>query len=59
LRSWAEDALTGSDVYTSGLVDADVVGRYWREHLSGKRNWQHRLWSIIVLTHWQRHWLGT
>jgi asparagine synthase (glutamine-hydrolysing) len=59
LRSWAEDALTGNNVQTGGLVDADVVGRYWREHLSGKRNWQHRLWSIIVLTHWQRQWLGS
>lgn len=56
LRAWAERDL--AQVAAGGLVRSGPVARRWREHLSGRRNWQLSLWGIVVLAHWQRRWLG-
>lgn len=56
LREWAEDLLDERRLRDAGLVDPAPVRRIWSEHLSGRRNWQYRLWNILVLEAWREEW---
>jgi asparagine synthase (glutamine-hydrolysing) len=56
LRAWAEDLLDERRLRQAGLVDPVPVRQRWREHLSGRRNWQYALWTILMLEAWRRHW---
>jgi asparagine synthase (glutamine-hydrolysing) len=56
LREWAEDLLAESTLTQQGLLDVSLVRRTWSEHLSGHRNWQDRLWAILMLQSWLRMW---
>ena len=56
LRGWAEDLLDPSTMRAQGYLDADVVQRHWREHLDGSRNWQHRLWYVLMFQAWLTRW---
>jgi asparagine synthase (glutamine-hydrolysing) len=58
LRPWVEPDLAGPAATAGGLLRAEAVNRRWREHLSGRRNWQQSLWGALVLTHWQRRWMS-
>lgn len=52
LREWAESLLDESRLRQQGLLDAALVQRTWREHLSGRRNWQYQLWDVLMLQSW-------
>jgi asparagine synthase (glutamine-hydrolysing) len=53
LRSWAEDLLSKAAL-SDGLFDASLVQRRLSEHLSGRRNWQHALWTLLQFQAWRR-----
>lgn len=52
LRDWAQSLLAPERIRASGYFDSDVVTRMWTEHLSGRRNWQTRLWSVLMFEAW-------
>ena len=52
LRDWAESLLNEHKVRAGGYFDADVVTAHWREHLSGRRNWDVRLWPLLMFQAW-------
>jgi asparagine synthase (glutamine-hydrolysing) len=56
LRDWAESLLSENRLRDGGLLDPQVVRRYWREHLDGSRNWQYLLWDALMLEAWREHW---
>lgn len=49
LRGWAEDLLSKEALRRDGLIDPAPVRQAWAEHLSGRRDWTHRLWIVLML----------
>jgi asparagine synthase (glutamine-hydrolysing) len=52
LRDWAEALLDESRLRREGYLDPGPVREKWREHLSGRRNWQYWLWNVLVFQAW-------
>ena len=56
LREWAEHLLSERRLREAGLLDHQLVRRYWQEHISGRRNWQYLLWDVLMLESWRERW---
>ncbi|WP_029007369.1 asparagine synthase (glutamine-hydrolyzing) [Azospirillum halopraeferens] len=56
LRDWAEALLDERRLRDDGLFDPAPIRARWAEHLSGRRNWQYLLWSVLMVQAWQDRW---
>ena len=56
LRDWAEDLLSAQALAEDGLLDPAPIRALWAEHLTGKVDWQYRLWVILMFQAWRRRW---
>jgi len=54
LREWAEDLLSPQSLAADGLLNADTIRARFAEHMSGRRNWQHALWTVLQFQAWRR-----
>jgi len=52
LRPWAEDLLAPDRLRREGYLEPGPVQDALREHLSGRRNRQYELWSVLVFQSW-------
>ena len=52
LRPWAEELLGADRLRRDGWLDAAIVRRHWDEHRAGSRNWDYRLWSVLMFNAW-------
>jgi len=52
LRSWVEALLSEQRLRQEGFFNPLLVREKWQEHLSGKRNWQHHLWDVLMFQAW-------
>jgi asparagine synthase (glutamine-hydrolysing) len=58
LRDWAEDLLSERSLSEDGLLNPAPIRARWAEHLSGTRNWQYSLWTVLMVQEWRRRWLS-
>lgn len=54
LRDWAEALLDESRIRREGYFDPTPIREKWREHLSGRRNWQFALWNVLMFQAWSQ-----
>ena len=52
LREWAETLLDERRLMREGFLDPKPIRARWQEHLSGRRNWQHPLWIVLMFQAW-------
>ncbi len=52
LRPWAEALLDESRLKSEGYLHPELIRKKWLEHQSGKRNWQHQLWNVLMFQSW-------
>ena len=58
LREWGEELLNINKLKAEGYINGDLVRKKWEEHQSGKRNWQHHLWNILMFQAWNDKWIN-
>lgn len=52
LRDWAEALLNPQRLRSEGYFDSAIIESRWREHLSGRQNWQYHLWDVLMFQAW-------
>ena len=52
LRPWAEALLDPARLKSEGYLECAPIQEIWRDHLSGRRDWSPRLWTILMFQAW-------
>ena len=53
LKEWGENLIDKNRLEESGFFNYEEIHLKWNEHLSGKRNWQHQLWGVLMFEAWR------
>ena len=54
LRDWSEDLISKESIESSEIFSYEVVNKIWMDHLEGNRNWQARLWTVLMFQSWYK-----
>lgn len=52
LKAWVEELIDAGRLEKEGYFYSVPIRAMWAEHLSGKRNWAHHLWSVLMFQAW-------
>lgn len=55
LRTWAEALIEPARLRREGYFEPEAIQRCWLEHQSGQRNWDTRLWTVLMFQAWLGH----
>ncbi len=55
-RPLVDEHLSAQRIADEGLFDVDEIERLKEEHLQGRENHSHVLWTLLVLQDWRRRW---
>lgn len=55
LKEWAGDLLATDRLSREGYFAPAEIGKKWREHQLGTRNWQYLLWDVLMFQAWAEH----
>ena len=58
LQPLMTDLLSAERLRSEGVFDPDCVTALMREHLEGRENHSHLLWSLMVFQDWRARWLS-
>jgi asparagine synthase (glutamine-hydrolysing) len=58
LREWAEALLDERRLRQDGYLHPGPIRQAWGAHLSGQRDAQHRLWTVLMFQAWRERWLS-
>jgi len=58
LREWAESLIDEKRLRRESIFDPSDIRKKWSEHLSGKRNWQYHLWTVLMFQAWYEKYHG-
>ena len=54
LKDWAINLFDQKNLPEDGLIDGNLARETLDEHLKGKRNWDYRLWPILMWQQWNQ-----
>ena len=52
LKDWAENLLDENKIQSQGIFNTRLVREKWNNHLTGKGNYQHELWNLLMFQSW-------
>jgi asparagine synthase (glutamine-hydrolysing) len=52
LRDWCESLLAPDRLSSEGFFDVALIRKTWADHLSGKRDFNAGLWSVLMFQEW-------
>jgi asparagine synthase (glutamine-hydrolysing) len=52
LREWGEELLDEKRLIREGILNPAPIRKKWLEHLSGREDWQHYLWNVLMFQAW-------
>jgi asparagine synthase (glutamine-hydrolysing) len=54
LREFLDEAILSEKAMRRGYFKPDVCRRVYDQHQSGKRDWGHQLWTLLMLELWHQ-----
>lgn len=52
LKPWVEELINPDRLEREGYLEPVLVTTIWNEHLSGRRDWSFRIWSVVIFQQW-------
>jgi asparagine synthase (glutamine-hydrolysing) len=56
LRPWAAELVAHPRCVAEGWLSGAALQQAWVEHQAGTRNWDYRLWAVLMLESWLAEW---
>lgn len=52
LKEWAEDLIDEKKLIDNGFFNPEPIRKKWKQHISGRYNWQYPIWNILIFQDW-------
>lgn len=57
LREWTDSLINEKNIKSEGFLNYNEIDKKWKEHKSGKKNWHHELWAVLMFQSWTNKYL--